>query len=166
MSGVKGKSGGHNRISDRERAINGESHKNRNKGTGNNPLAIPGVIEHAEFGKLGEAGQKFFNMLSPMLIANGTMSCTDSFAFYLLCDAYDYFETMKKLALEGGIVLTGKMKDGKPIIIKRSELMRDYQDARRQVISQLKDFGIDPESRNRIVKIASGEEDDEIESIT
>lgn len=165
MPGVKGRSGGHNRISDREKQINGEAHKNRYKGAENPPALLSGIVDHAEFGKLGAGGKRLFNILFPMLENRKVLSKTDSLSFYLLCDAYDMFENAKKRFLKNAF--TVKEVKGKIVVVKRPEFRNEMEDARKILTSYLKDFGCDPDARSRIIAIGDGDEkEDEIESVT
>lgn len=84
MPGVKGRSGGHNRKTLREKQILGVKKERR---CDNAPEYLPARVDKID--GLGEVGLVIWNRYEPMLHNNGTLSESDGMAFFMLCKKWE-----------------------------------------------------------------------------
>ena len=97
MSGIKERSGGHNRKILREKQLLGVVKKAR-------LVSGPEVIKGAMmiFDDIGENGKKLREQFLPMLQNNGTLSVSYSVAFHKFCRAAEEWFKYDKMCLERG----------------------------------------------------------------
>lgn len=84
MSGVKARSGGHNKKTLRERQLLGVKKSRR---CDNAPDYLPARVDKIE--GLDEIGTVIWNRYEPMLHNNGTLSEADGMAFFALCRKWE-----------------------------------------------------------------------------
>lgn len=161
MSGVKGRSGGHNKTTLRDKQIKGER---KGRMTANPPVRIGERVSAIE--GLGEIGKKIFNHYEPMLHNNGTLDTTDAVSFHMLCKRYeDWYNAVQKCESEGRTSDVYN-KDGTIIDIKISpwaKLETVYYD---QLKAMCREFGLTPVSRSGVERIIRGEKTNPFEGIT
>ena len=161
MSGIKGRSGGSNKTTLRDKQIKGERAERICR---NPPARIGERIPEIE--GLGEIGKKIFAHFEPMLHNNGTIDTTDAVSFHLLCRRYqDWYDQAKKCEDEGRF-FSVKNKDGDVIDIKIAawaKLETIYLD---QLKSLCREFGLTPVSRSGVERIAKNEKTNPFEGIT
>ena len=161
MSGIKGRSGGSNKTTLRDKQIKGERAERICR---NPPARIGERIPEIE--GLGEIGKKIFAHFEPMLYNNGTIDTTDAISFHLLCKRYQDWYAVTKQCEEKGRLIPVKNKDGDVIDIKIApwaKLETIYFD---QLKNMCREFGLTPVSRSGVEKIVRNEKTNPFEGTT
>lgn len=152
MPGIKGRSGGHNRKTNREKQILGAK---KERISFNAPAHINAPM--LEFEGLGEHGKKLWQLYAAMLKGNGTLSATDSAALHQLCNAAEQWhkadEEVKKLGRNESLF----DKSGKVIGTRPSGLHKIERDLHTSYIQLLREFGLTPLHRDDIKKLSADE---------
>jgi phage terminase small subunit len=151
MSGVKGRSGGHNRKTNQYKLITGRNKQRIN-------ADAPDVIDAPlmEFDGLGEYGQKLRAMYYEMLKNNGTFSATDSPSLHLLCNAAEQWHKADADVKKAGRKEPVYDGEGKLVGTRPSGLHKVERDLHASYMQLLAVFGFDPIHRDDIKKIATG----------
>lgn len=131
MAGIKGRSGGHNKKTLREKQLLGVKKERIND---NAPSYLPARVDKID--GLGEVGLTIWNRYEPMLHNNGTLSEVDGMAFYMLCKKW---ELWYNAAME---VATGNDE-----FIKREIAYF------KQLQSSMRSFGLTPVDRGSVERI-------------
>lgn len=161
MSGIKGRSGGHNKTTLRDKQIKGE----RKSRMCQNPPALVGD-RISEIEGLGAIGKKIFSHFEPMLFNNGTIDTTDAISFHLLCKRYEDWYAVSRQCEEKGRLLPIKNKDGQVIDLKLApwaKLEMVYFD---QLKNMCREFGLTPVSRSSVERIVRGEKTNPFDGVT
>ncbi len=151
MAGVKGRSGGHNKLTLNEMQVRGERKSRLPK---NPPDQIGDRIAKIE--GLGEIGQKMFEYYEPMLYNNGTIDTTDAIAFHLLCKTYQDWYNAAQEIIEKGRYYDVFDKDGVLVEKKIGPWVKDEQQLAKQLKDLCREFGLTPVSRSNVEKISRG----------
>jgi phage terminase small subunit len=154
MAGVKGKSGGHNRKSSREKQLLGQNRKERVSRRA--PDAIPGPM--MEFDGLGENGTKLRAFFLPMLQNNQTIGITDSLALHRFCQVAEEWFKAAEMCKTRGRMMPVKDKDGKVVSMKVAPWHKIERDLARGLAESIRDLGLSPLARDSVSKICEGKE--------
>jgi len=150
MSGVKGKSGGHNALSTKMRLVSG-----RNKDRINADLPEIISTDLIEFPGLGETGCNFRDAYYQMMCNNGTWTEEYSDALHLLANAAEQWHKADAEVKRLGRREKVYDKEGKVIGLRPSGVHKVERDLHQAYLQLLSMFGREPRSREDIKKIAS-----------
>ncbi len=148
MPGIKGRSGGHNKKTLRERQLLGVK-KSRRCDTA--PDYLPARIDKIE--GLGEIGTTIWNRYEPMLHNNGTLSESDGMAFFGLCKKWEMWYTVNQEVDVKGKYLPVKDKEGNVIgamVAPWAKLEVEYFS---QLQVSMRQFGLTPVDRGNVERI-------------
>jgi len=148
MSGTKGRSGGHNRKTLREKQLLGVKKDRLND---NAPDYLPARVDKIE--GLGNVGNIIWNRYEPMLHNNGTLSEADGMAFFGLCRKWEQWYEQDQELKKKGKYLPVKDKDGNvtgATVAPWAKLEVDYFNQLQQCLRM---FGLTPVDRGSVEKI-------------
>lgn len=154
MPGAKGRSGGHNKKTRREKELLGVD-KYR-LGKENPPDIIRGPLD--KFEGLKESGEAVWVRYEEMLRLNGTLSKADAPAFHALTKKWEQWYETNKLLDKMGPLIPIRDDEGKTTDYKANPLIHVEQEYYKQLVSSFREFGLTPLSRDNIQKIAEKKE--------
>lgn len=148
MAGVKGRSGGHNKKTLREKQILGVKKERR---CDNAPEYLPARIDKID--GLGEIGLVIWNRYEPMLHNNGTLSESDGMSFFGLCRKWEQWYEQDQEVKKKGKYLPVKDKDGNVIGVTIAPWAKLEVDYFSQLQQCLKVFGLNPVDRGSVERV-------------
>lgn len=148
MPGTKGRSGGHNKKTLREKQILGAA-KSRRGDTA--PDYLPARVDRIE--GLGEVGMVIWNRYEPMLHNNGTLSECDGMSFFALCRKWEEWYEVDQEVKKKGKYLPVKDKLGNVVGEQIAPWARLEVDYFSQLQVSLRQFGLNPVDRGSVERI-------------
>jgi len=150
MPGVKGRSGGHNKKTLREKQILGVQHKSRLNDDA--PDYLPARVDKID--GLGAVGAAIFNRYEVMLHNNGTLSETDGMGFFALCKKWEmWYEKMLELERKGHY-LQVKNKAGEVVDLRIAPWAKEEIEYFSQLMTMMRAFGLTPVDRGNVRRMA------------
>lgn len=149
MSGVKGKSGGHNRATNNEKIKLGVRKSRINADA---PETIKG--EMITWEDMGEHGKKIREKFMLMLQNNGTLSITDSLVMHKFCRVAEDWFKYDKMCIEKGRILPVKDMTGQVVGFNEAAWSLIETKLRAGLDSLRRELGLSPTTRDSIKKIA------------
>ncbi len=163
MSGKKGRSGGHNRKTNREKELLGAAGR-RLKDTGAPAIIDDKMVFRLE--GLGEAGKAFFESQLAALTANGIMGHNETMGLHIMARRVEDWYKADCDVRKAGRWVARKDDAGAVVGIDVSGLHRIERELMQDLLALQREYGQTPLSRDSIRRIAKGESTNPFKRLT
>lgn len=163
MSGAKGRSGGHNRKSNREKELLGAAAR-RLKKTGAPAVINPDLVFRLD--GLGEAGKAFFESQLAALTATGIMGHNEGVGLHIMARRIEDWYKADCDVRKASRWTAKRDAAGNIVAIDVSGLHRIERELMQDLISLQREYGQTPLSRDSIRRIAKGESTNPFKRLT
>jgi len=161
MPGVKGKSGGHNRKTNREKELLGAA-KRRLEQNAPAPLQDQSLVISMD--GLGEAGRLYYEKVMAALKANGTMGDGEELGLHGMARLVEDWAKADERVRKSGRLMTYAGKNG--TIVKVAPWHTVERQLWADLIEMQREYGLTPLSRDRVRKISKGDEINDYKRLT